>query len=191
MRVVFSGHRIDERGRQFERFPPRCKAAVQQAIRTALQQVVANSESEVSGIASLASGGDILFHEACADLGVTSTIYLPLPAPDFIRQSVLSGGVRWVWRAMKLLRTHEIRNASELDARVPGSGESGPAVFERANIWMLDDNESADAPVMVLALWDGVTSGQLPGGTWQMVDLARSRGIPVQILDMNALRNRA
>lgn len=190
VRVVFSGHRIDERERQPERFPPRSEAVVQQAIRTALQQILTTSESEVSGIASLANGGDILFHQACADLGIASTIYLPLPALEFIRQSVLSGGVRWVWRAMKLLRTRETRNAADLELQVPASSEKELAVFERANIWMLEDSRlvSSPAETVVLALWDGAISGQLPGGTWQMVELARSRGIPVRILDMNALR---
>lgn len=193
VRVVFSGHRIDERGKQPARFPPRSEAVVREAIRKELQRILANSESGVFGIASLASGGDILFHQACADLGIASTIYLPLPARDFIRKSVLSGGVRWVWRAMKLVRTHETRNAADLKLQVPASSEAELGVFERANIWMLEDTRSADPPaeLILLALWDGAISGQLPGGTWQMVELARKRGVPVQILDMNLLRDRS
>jgi hypothetical protein len=46
-----------------------------------------NDENEVVGLGSAAPGADILAHEVCAELGLKSTICLPMPAEDYARMT--------------------------------------------------------------------------------------------------------
>ena len=45
-----------------------------------------------------ASGGDILFHEVCAELSVPTTLWLALPPDRYVMESVAPAGPDWVPR---------------------------------------------------------------------------------------------
>ncbi len=62
------------------------------------------------------------------------------------------------------------------------SGADEHYVFQRCNMWLMEKafaNENAD--VTLIALWNGV-EGDGPGGTADMVALARERGAKVTII---------
>ncbi len=175
--VVFSGHRIDDPGRAEERFPARIEAAV----RTELEEVIgglSNAYGDLGlGIAAIASGGDILFHEIMRAAGAETIVYLPLPFEDFVDVSVAPAGPDWVGRASALVDGADT-------VALPRAGTTDLA-FEAANIQMIDDARSLAGPdgALLMVLWDGQPSDQ-PGGTAQMIDLAEQHDLPIVIVDL-------
>jgi hypothetical protein len=101
--VLFAGHRVDEPGRTPPRFPPECETKARLAIRCVMRSIAA--QGSVLGIAGAADGGDILFHEVCAELGIESEVCLALPAVEYVRTSVQAS---WVGRFHRLLQTHPV-----------------------------------------------------------------------------------
>jgi hypothetical protein len=67
------------------------------------------------------------------------------------------------------------------------SGKRDYGVWQRDNLWMLYGALAHGATkVTVIALWDGGV-GDGPGGTADLVDLARKRGAKTVILSTKAL----
>jgi hypothetical protein len=100
--LLFTGHMVDAVGRAPEkaRFPrtSTAEATARQLIHDAVKKEVGADASDTLGIAGGASGGDILFHEVCAELGIETELYLALPVADFQTESVEPGGEDWVAR---------------------------------------------------------------------------------------------
>lgn len=88
--LLFAGHMIDKPSRAEPRFPAAQEATARRAIQAAIAQVQAGwpAGTRALGIAGGASGGDILFHEVCAKLGITTALYLAMPPVDYITQSL-------------------------------------------------------------------------------------------------------
>jgi len=135
------------------------------------------------GMAGGASGGDILFHEVCAELGVPSRLYLPLPVDRFVAESVAPAGEEWVQRFGRIA------------AHVPviveppfSSGDvQGNSPWERINLQLLAHAlEHGPSHVTVLALWNR-QHGDGRGGTEHLVEQARAQGVDVRILDTNTI----
>ena len=82
--LVFAGHRVDAPGRSEPRFPRTQEAQAKALIREAVERL-RSDDYEFMGLASAAPGADILAHEVCAELGMKSTICLPMPAKDYAR----------------------------------------------------------------------------------------------------------
>jgi hypothetical protein len=101
--ILFTGHRIDSPGRKTPRFPAAASDAVAGEIQCALDEILASHGNDAVGVAGAASGGDILFHEACLARGIPSTIYLALPPEGFAARSVEDAGPDWVARYYALL----------------------------------------------------------------------------------------
>ena len=183
--ILFVGHRPDTSSRAAPRFPPALEQSARQAIRDVVQRL--SREGPTRGIAGGASGGDILFHEVCLDLGVPTELYLALPPEAFVDASVAPDGDGWVRRFRALLRQlpcpHQLDDApaSTRDARL----------WERNNTWLLDDGLLGGAEnLTVVALWDG-GPGDGPGGTDALVNMARAHGVAVEVLDPQRLGQNA
>ena len=192
--IVFSGHRIDAPGRARPRFPAdgeaRAAAAIAQAIDDALGGLPAD---QALGIAGGASGGDILFHEACAKRGIPGALQLAIPEPDYIAASVaVEGQPQWVRRFHAVRercaaagRVHRLMD----EARLPRwlAKVKGYDLWERNNRWTLLSALAHGADkVSLIVLWDGAV-GDGPGGTQHMVRSARAAGAEVVRLDTQAL----
>jgi hypothetical protein len=67
--MLFAGM-IDAPDRPHKRFPAACERNGYKGIRRALQQEIERTAGATIGVASAASGGDILFHEVCAELRI-------------------------------------------------------------------------------------------------------------------------
>jgi hypothetical protein len=183
--LVFSGHRIDAPDRDSGRFPNTAAAADEAAelIRAAIcrEKRLADG-TPVVGFAGGASGGDIIFHEACEELGIPTTVMLALPQDLFAARSVDDAGPAWRARFDRICQTHPVRVLAD------GATDTySNDVWQRANVWILRTALAIEADAHTLiALWDG-KGGDGPGGTRQMIQAARARGADVVKLDANRL----
>jgi hypothetical protein len=180
--LLFTGHMIDKPDRKVPRFPPDKEHVAREAIRTAVAEEVRRAGGPVIGIAGGASGGDILFHEVCAELGVTTQLYLALRPDDYINESVRPAGEQWVQRYHRLHTTHAWILGTSKDLPSWLSPKPDASVWERCNGWMLYNAlaEGGDR-VTLIALWDE-RSGDGPGGTEDLVFQAEKCGARSVIL---------
>ncbi len=84
--VLFSGHMVDRPDRPRPRFPESKAAAAGQRIAAELDKLGVGRGD--LGVAQAASGGDLLFAQACLARGMRLDIHLPQQEPDFLRNSV-------------------------------------------------------------------------------------------------------
>jgi nucleotide-binding universal stress UspA family protein len=194
--LLFTGHRIDALNRKEPRFPAAKEAVARQAIRGAIERELQSAGSIDYGIAGGASGGDILFHEVCAELGIATRLFLALPRDEYVRTSVQAAGPTWVERFRQLYDSHE---PPEL-RRVLSESSQGPEylprwlrekegydVWQRNSLWTLQNALSAgEGRVTFIALWDG-RAGDGAGGTADLVNRATERGAKTIILDTGLL----
>ena len=182
--MLFTGHRIDDAGRTIPRFPAAKEGVAREAIKQAVSREKERSPS-LLGMAGAASGGDILFHEVCAELGIPTRLYLTLPPGAYVAASVASAGPDWVRRFFDLYSLHPSAPVLSDTQTPPGWLSKKPAysIWQRNNLWLLYE-ALAPGPenVTVIALWNGAT-GDGPGGTEHMIGIARERGARVEILD--------
>jgi hypothetical protein len=180
--IVGTGHRADAPDREMPRFPntPECIAKAKSWLREQMEAEKAETTGSIIGMGGAASGTDLLFHEVCAELGIPTTVVLPIPKEHYCRQSVADGGPDWVERFNRLVRAKPLIILSD-SAGLPAWAESVPnyGVFQRGNIWMMEDALlRPNADVTLLALWNG-KAGDGPGGTADMVELAKAHGVKV------------
>ena len=183
--VLFTGHRLDASGRRPARFPRECVKAATDEIREYVREL-----QPTLGIAALASGGDMVFHAVCTELGVPSVVRLVMPPGPFVNASVADAGgdiVDAFWGQL---------NAKQAEGRVAtlSEGEELPvwlrrkpdySVWQRANLWMLEEALSLNPHrLTVLALWNG-KEGDGPGGTKDLIERAKAAGATPMIIDTN------
>jgi hypothetical protein len=188
--IVATGHRADAAGRASARFPntKECIDKARDWLRDAVRQEKAETPGSISGIAGAASGTDLLFHEVCLELGVPTMVVLPIPVEDYRRESVADGGREWMEEFNKLIVRSPpviLRDTAERPAWTKEIKSYG--VFQRGNIWMIQDALlRPDADATLLALWNGA-AGDGPGGTADMVTLAKTHGANTVTVDTNKL----
>ncbi len=187
--VLFTGHRVDAPGRENPRFPAECEPQVRAAIKKAVERVKAMTDGRILGIAGAASGGDILFHEVCRELGIETKICLALPPDKYIAASVKPSGGDWEQRFHKLGADASGVPVLAQTAKFDGwlSGKRDYDIWQRNNLWELCYALVQDAAhVSLIALWDG-QKGDGPGGTEHMVKIAREREARIDILDIEEI----
>lgn len=187
--LLFTGHMVDHAGKQNPqpRFPntPEAITRARALIREAVQTEMAGRTDDVLGIAGGACGGDILFHEVCAELGVPTRLYLALPPDQFEVSSVQHGGPGWVDRYRDLIHrlTRFVLQPSET---MPAWLVDKPDynVWERNNLWMIFSAMSAGTDdLTLLALFDPESEADGPGGTAHLLEESKKRGFKIVELD--------
>lgn len=189
--IVATGHRVDAPDRPPPaRFPntPACIARARAWLRDAIETEKAATAGPICGIAGAASGTDLLFHEVCSELRIPTKVVLPIPTKDYCRESVADSGAEWVEKFNMLVAANRPIVLSDSNELPPWAQEIGDyGVFQRGNIWMIEDALlRPNAEATLLALWNG-TAGDGPGGTADMITLAKSRGAKVRIGDTRDL----
>jgi hypothetical protein len=182
--VVATGHRADAPGRAPPGRFPNTAACIDKA-RDWLRETLATEKAEtvgtLYGIAGAASGVDLLFHEVCKELGVPAKACLPIPIEDYRRRSVADGGPGWVEKFNHFIAENPpiiLSDSDQLPAWTTGIKDYG--VFQRGNIWIMQDALlRPNADVTLIALWNQ-KAGEGPGGTADMVKLAKSHGAKVR-----------
>ena len=199
--ILFTGHMMDAKGRETPRFPADKEEVARQAIREAVVKEMRVNEAVAWGFAGGASGGDILFQEVCAELGIPTQLYLAIPPERYVVSSVQKAGERWVERFWKLYHKHSeqkrVRVLSEatnvLDAReyLPAWLRTKPDydIWQRNNLWTLFNALSAGGArnLTLIALWDGEPTGDGPGGTSDLVRRVQECGARAVILNTKEL----
>ena len=180
--LIFTGHRVDAPDRATPRFPagavPRARAMIEEAVRKEL----ASAGNGILGIAGAASGGDILFHEVCEELGIETHVYLAGPRAEYVQESVQDSGQEWVDRFNQLLLKKEhtkalVQLGDSLSLPRWLAGASDYSVWQRNNLWTLHNamQISGAAHTVLIALWNG-QKGDGPGGTNDMTEKAKTWG---------------
>ena len=176
--LLFTGHMIDRADRKQPRFPGSAEGRVRDAIREAIGAVRWTNEGTTIALAGGASGGDLLFHECCEELGIPSRVLLPMSPHEFEATSVAPAGPAWVERFHALLKRagpDRIQVMKRGDGRIEGGTVN---IWQRANSWMIEEAVSIAAERALLALWDG-KAGDGPGGTAHFLAMATQVGIGV------------
>jgi hypothetical protein len=191
--VLFTGHMVDKPGRPADkmRFPPTAKAeaAARAMIERTLGAELAQEGGISLGIAGGACGGDILFHEVCAGLGIPTRLYLALPEDEFQVTSVQRGGPDWVERYRKLCERAPPRVLQESEA-LPRwlTDKPGYDIWQRNNRWLMFNALATGAKnVILVALYNREREPDGPGGTTQLVRDAQAWGFKAIELDARAL----
>jgi tetratricopeptide (TPR) repeat protein len=183
--LLFSGHRVDAPGRAHPRFPPamvpRAAAAIAQALDA--QEAGADDFALVQG----ASGGDLLFAEACAARGVRVQLLLPLPEPEFIEQSVAGSAGGEDWRARYFALRATLQDPPRVMPDELGPLPARANAFERCNLWLLYSALARGVDkVRFICLWDG-GGGDGPGGTAHLYREVKRRTGHVTWIDTRTL----
>jgi hypothetical protein len=189
--IVFTGHMIDAPDREKARFPQAAEAKARAMIHAEVSQLLDTFPGRPLGIASGASGGDILFHEVCRELQVPTRVLLTLPENLFIEHSVAPAGPGWIARFAKMMENHSGQNEVQVLASMPTLSEwmRDPPdydIWKRTNVWLLEEAAAAGATnVTLVALWNREVG--LPGGTQDFIEAAKERGIAASVLDAREL----
>ncbi len=184
---LFSGHMIDTPGRKEARFPADKEAIAAAAIDKALADLGASDKD--LALTQGASGGDLLFAEACIARNIKVQLLLPLPEPDFIEQSILPADGGEVWRKRDSTQRdtplgQPPRVMPEVLGPLPKDSEGKEMnPFERCNLWLLYSTLAKGiARTRFLCLWNG-GGGDGPGGTEHMMKEVKKRTGQVTWLD--------
>ena len=186
--VLFTGHRIDAPDRQKPRFPRDKEAVAREAIKNALATEKEQPDGVALGIAGGASGGDILFHEVCGELGIPTQLFLGIPRDPFVVKSVAPAGPRWIERFDRIYAQPNRRILST-SVELPRwlRGKPNYDIWQRNNLWMLHSALARSRQrTTLIALWDGGKADG-PGGTEHMIARAKARGAKTIILDVRGL----
>jgi hypothetical protein len=159
---------IDKPDRKTPRFPPSLESPARTAISSHIHSFIAASTADdVCGYASLARGGDILFHEVCRTHGLRTVIVLPFAPELFLEKSVegVPSG-NWVPRFKELWE--DTPSGDRLVMGLPTTD----AAYGLCNTRILELARTADR-LHLIALWDGA-GGDGRGGTADMVKQAKA-----------------
>jgi tetratricopeptide (TPR) repeat protein len=175
--VVFSGHMIDDpavRGpgkAKAARFPPEKIDAVAAEIRKRLDKVGA-AAGDV-GLCGGASGGDLLFAEACLERGMRMELRLARTEPEFLAESVTFADPDGRWQdSFDRVRESKATTTFIMPQEL-GPAPEGVSVHDRCNRWILYSALSMGLrKTSFITLWNG-EPGDGPGGTQHMVKLVR------------------
>lgn len=183
--VLFAGHRLDSTNRKTPRFPASKETVARNAIRAALAEEKAAANGAMLGVSGAANGGDLLFLESCDELGMPTEMMLALPEGPYIQASVDCEDNGWVRRFDKQMQKHSNTPVLSETAELPGwlHFKKGYGIWQRNNLWLLSEALCrAPRHLTLIALWDGL-GGDGPGGTEDMVRLAKERGARIVHLD--------
>jgi hypothetical protein len=192
--ILFTGHMVDAATRAPEkaRFPRTAQAekTARQLILEAVKKEVGDEPAETIGIAGGASGGDILFHEVCAELGIETELFLALPKAAFQAESVEPGGEDWTARFQALCDAKKSIRVLQKSKAPPDwlAGLKDYSIWERNNLWMLFNTLATGAARQTLiALFNEDREPDGPGGTKHLMKIARSKGLRTVHVDARPL----
>ncbi len=173
---------VDRPDRSTPRLPASRVAGAEQAIDAELTRLKVGPADHA--ISSAASGGDLLFAQACLARGAALEIYLPAARDAFVKTSVLPGGECWlgIFDAVLAHARTAVHGSSSLRG-----GTSDGDIYARCNVTMLERAFALGGDdVELVCLWDG-GAGDGPGGTAHMVSEVRRHGGRVHWIDTRTL----
>jgi hypothetical protein len=196
---------IDAPDRQEPRFSADKESIAREKIKEVVLKEMNTGAGVATGYAGGASGGDILFHEVCAELGIPTRLYLAIQPQLYVTSSVMKAGAGWVSRFWEVHADHSARKQVRVlstAADVKAKSEYLPAwlrskpnynIWQRTNLWILFnalaegcDEKTGDPNLSLIALWDGA-GGDGPGGTGHLVEKVEKLGARCEIINSKEL----
>ncbi len=163
--LLFSGHMVDAPDRSKPRFPADKVPLAEAAIAKALDDLDANPDD--LALTQGASGGDLIFAEACQARSVRLQLMQPFPEADFIKRSVDPAGGDW--RSRYFAVKGKLEPGWPVRCCPDELGESTSDPYVRCNVWLLDTALSyGPEKLKFVCLWDG-EMGEGARGTQNMV----------------------
>jgi tetratricopeptide (TPR) repeat protein len=200
--LLFAGHMIDAPDRKDPRFPADKEQVAREKIKEAVVKEMNAGAGVASGYAGAANGGDTLFLEVCAELGIPTHLYLAIPPKTYVTTSVQQAKGDWVDRFWKLYKAHADQKRVRVLSDATDEREFLPAwlrekpdysIWQRNNLWMLFnaldegcDPKSDDPNITLIALWDGA-GGDGPGGTGDLVKKVEHLGARCEVIKTKEL----
>jgi hypothetical protein len=153
------------------RFPPAKIAAAAARIRAALDEVGAGASD--LGLCGGASGGDLLFAEACLERGMRVELRLARAENEFLAASVAFADPDHRWeRSFATVKENPLTTVLVMPEEL-GPAPKDVSAHDRCNRWILYTALSQGLlRASFITLWDG-EPGDGPGGTQNMVELVR------------------
>ncbi|WP_291991510.1 tetratricopeptide repeat protein [Candidatus Accumulibacter sp. ACC003] len=188
--LLFSGHMIDAAGRAEPRFPVDREALAAEKIAQTLDQLAVGPDD--LALSQAASGGDLLFLEACRARGVRLQPMLPFEEPEFIERSVLPASNGEHWRQRYFSLTNDLDEGPRIMPAELGTLPRDVAgadlnAFERCNLWLLYTALACGIDKLrFVCLWNG-GGGDGRGGTAHMYQEVRRRTGRVSWIDTRTL----
>jgi hypothetical protein len=189
---LFAGYMVDYPAKDRKTFPADKEKEIRQEILKVLEDFNLNPNDRAF-VGGLSAGSEIIFAEICAEKGVKTRAYLPLPESAYIRQFVSPGGDAWV------NRFYEIRNNQLMEELYQienvGMPREGDDPFERNNRWALYSSLGRGLDkVTLIALWNS-HGGDKPKDrdarlVYHMIELMRDMGGPVVQISTSKYINR-
>jgi tetratricopeptide (TPR) repeat protein len=185
--ILFSGHMVDAPKRPTARFPADKEELAAQKIAEALEALGTGTED--LALCQAASGGDLLFLEACQQRGVRCQILLPFPEPEFIERSIVPSAKGDTWRGRYFKMKERLEEPIRVMPDELGPLPSGVDPFERCNRWLLYTTLAWGMErARFVCLWNGA-GGDGPGGTQHMYNEVKKRTGQVAWIDTRKLWN--
>jgi hypothetical protein len=196
---------IDAPGREKPRFPADKESLARDKIKETIVTEMNTGAGVRCGYAGGANGGDTLFHEVCAELGIETRLYLAIPPQGYVTTSVQKAGPQWVARFWDLYNQHvaegrvrilsDASNVQDKQEYLPAWLRAKPdyGIWPRNNLWMLFnaldegcDPKTGDPNLTLIALWDG-EGGDGPGGTGDLVKKVQEMGARCEVIKTKEL----
>ncbi len=176
--VLFSGHMTDAPDRAAPRFPADKVPQAQDEISAILRKWGVRSGDLC--ICGGARGGDILFAEACLELGARLEIVLALPVDAFLEASVQGEPeLNWPARFERLSACAHVVPAAPADPYKSPFADCNARMIARA---LKASQSPGQGTLHILLLWDG-KGGDGPGGTADFARRGDATGAEVHIID--------
>jgi hypothetical protein len=189
--LLFAGHMLDKPDRVPPRFPPEKEGLAREAIRNAILAEQQAAGPITYGIAGGSHGGDLLFHEVCAELGIETKLWLALPPDKYVRVAVQNhvgaGTDKLVQRFRQLQNRLTPRfMADELELPRWLRTKLDYDFWQRHTLWMVHNALTEGSENLTLiALWNGEEGN----GTGDFVRRVSERGAKVVTLPTKTLFN--
>lgn len=183
--ILFSGHMIDAPDRPIPRFPPEMEQAAATAIAKSLDSLGAGTQDVA--FSQAASGGDLLFLEACQKRGVRCQVLLPFGEPAFIERSIQASMHGDGWRDRYYAMKEKLNEPPRILPDELGPTPTTANSYERCNLWLLNSALACGIDrVRFVALWNG-DKGDGLGGTFHMYEEVKRRTGRVDWIDTRSL----
>lgn len=160
LRIGVTGHRSN-------RLKPEFNGRLAIAAEAILSALAGQSGPERWLVSALADGADLVISEIGDRLGYRLDVILPIPLQEYRLQ--LPHGVRRRFDALLARKGLSLINALEETDREEAYLAAGLRMLDRCTV--------------LIAVWDGAPA-RGPGGTGQIVELARARGMSVVWIDL-------
>lgn len=193
--VLFVSDGVEATGRMPSRLPLSLSGLARDALRQWLGELVQKGQpgARLRGIAGGASGGDILFHEVCAEMDIPTTLCLAMPdAPHIAQQVQVDDEPDWVGRF------RAIRQRSNAAGQVLYLGDSerlpawlqqveGSDFWQRYDRWLARSALMHGAEKLVLLVLAQCDADPMQAEVRQVINEVRDAGAEVVQIDTRSL----